>query len=200
MSRRSVSAKALERSYLAERAMTIGFGALAVIIGVLVLVLSFGGFGRFRAQQPVLDPVVVTALGSRPELSRSVAIGAAIVLFLLGCWWAIRSLRPEPKPDIELENEAARRLTVTSNAIARAVAAHAEQLDGVTKAKARAVGDEDNPALRLTVWLREGSDLKSVWHELNDQVLAHARESLGLETLPTAIRMELAAGERTRVR
>ncbi|MGH3451263.1 MAG: alkaline shock response membrane anchor protein AmaP [Haloechinothrix sp.] len=200
MSRRSVSAKALERSYRAERAVTVSFGTLALVLGVLVLVLSFGTFGTLRAQQPLLDPVAVEVLAARPELSRGIAILAGVVACGLGCWWTIRSLRPERRPDIRLDSDAASALTVTGPALARAVRADAEQLEGVTKATVRTVGDDEHPALRLTVWLREGSDLRSVWHELNDQVLARARESLEREILPTAIHLELGAAQPSRVR
>ncbi|NBH04441.1 alkaline shock response membrane anchor protein AmaP, partial [Amycolatopsis sp. SID8362] len=91
-------------------------------------------------------------------------------------------------------------LVVTASAIAEAVRADAERLDGVSRARVRAVGSRTAPALRVTLWLHEGTDLKSVWAGLDSQVLARARESLGLDALPTAVRLELDTAPAKRVR
>lgn len=195
----TTSAKAVARSTVTERATTIVLGLLAVLAGIVALVVSYGALGSGRAQRPLLDPEVVRVLTIRPDVSRALAILGGVGIFVLGLWLALRALRPERRPDIQLERSDTTSLTVTSNAIARAVQADAEHLDGVTKATARSVGNPSDPALRLSVWLREGSDLKAVWQELDHRVLTHARESLGRPDLPTAIRIELGTAERRRV-
>ncbi|GAA4420847.1 hypothetical protein GCM10023148_20980 [Actinokineospora soli] len=162
----------------------------------LRLVLGVGWLGRSRAERPVLDPVVVDALTASPVTTRLVAIGVGVLFLVAGLWLALRALRPERHPDLALEPD----LTVTSTAIASAIAADAERVDGVDRAKATVVGDADAPALRLSLWLAEGCDVKDVWRELDDSVLRRARESLGVDALPTAVRVELGAAKRTRVR
>lgn len=199
MSTRSISAGAVTRSHRAERIITFGTGLMTVLVGSAVLALSYGVFGTGRAQRPLLDPIAVERIAARPELARILAIAGGTLALAFGLWWTARSVRPEPRPGIELDGAGVASLLVTSNAIARAVQADTELLDGVTKARVRSVGDQDNPALRLTVWLREGSDLKEVWQELNERVLARARQSLEREILPTAIRLELGVAERARV-
>jgi len=197
---KSVSTKALARSYGAERGLTFVIGLIALAAGVVALVVAVGWLGDVRAGRPVLDPLAVEWLGNHAVPSKIVAIVVGVLLFVFGIWWFLRSLRPENRPDIELDREIGRGLTVTSGAISGAVQADAESVDGVAKARARAVGDKENPALRLTLWLREGSDLKAVWEEIDAHVLARARESLGVDVLPTAVRIELDSGERQRVR
>ena len=91
-------------------------------------------------------------------------------------------------------------MTVTGAAIAAAVQSDAEQVTGVTKARVRSVGDSARPALRLSLWLRQGTDVRRVWEELDSTVLARARESLEVRTLPTAVRLELDAEDGQRVR
>lgn len=196
----SASSKALARSYGGERGFTVLIGFLALVAGALVLVVGFGWLGGFRAARPVLDPLAVSWYLDHAVLMRTVLVVVGILLLIAGLWWVVRSLRPETRPDLELDRTVGRELTVTAGAIADAVQADAEALDGVAKAKARAVGDTTNPALRLTLWLREGVELRSVWAQLDQQVLARARESLGVDTLPTAVRIELESGERQRVR
>jgi hypothetical protein len=199
MSRRSTSAKALGRSYGTERALTFSVGVLAVAVSAVVFGVSFGLFGRYRAQRSVLDPIALTWLWEHPTLSQCLGLAVGIVLLVGGLWWFFRSLRPEGRPDLELDRAPDTALTVTAAAIAGAVQVDAETVEGVSRARARAVGDVDNPALRLTLWLFAGTDVKKVWEELDTRVLARARESLGIEVLPTAVHLELDAGTRTRV-
>ncbi|MEU6645469.1 alkaline shock response membrane anchor protein AmaP [Saccharomonospora sp. NPDC046836] len=196
-----VSVAAQSRSQRTERVLTFAAGLVLLAAGALALVVASGALGEFRAQRPVLDPVALDWLGRQQQaLVRGVAIAAGVALFAFGLWWFVRSLRPEGRPDIELDREPGRGVTVTSTAITDAVEADAEAIEGISRARARSVGDTEHPALRLHLWLREGSDLRHVWHELDTQVLARARESLGVPVLPTAVRLELGSGRRQRVR
>jgi hypothetical protein len=85
------------------------------------------------------------------------------------------------------------RIVVSSAAAAEAVGQQAAGLAGVGRARARLVGPEHAPALRLTVWLAEDADVATVLALLETQVLATARESLELAALPVAVRLELDA-------
>ncbi|RSD08609.1 Asp23/Gls24 family envelope stress response protein [Amycolatopsis eburnea] len=197
---KSVAAKALSRSYAGERALTFLVGLLALLGGALALVVGFGVLGEYRGRRPLLDPMAVEWLGSHATPARIAAIVLGVLLFVLGLRWALRSLRPEPRPDLDLDRTEGAELVVTASAIADAVRADAERLDGVSRARVRAVGSRTAPALRVTLWLHEGTDLKGVWAGLDTQVLARARESLGLDALPTAVRLELDTAPAKRVR
>lgn len=190
------SVRAVARSYRAERGLTGLVGALALLAGASALVVGAGLLGRGRAGRPLLDPVAVDVITSWPVTSRLVAIGVGLLFLLAGVRLALRALRPERHPDLALTDE----LTVTSGALAEAIAADAERVDGVDRAKVTVVGDKDQPALRLSLWLADGCDVKAVWRELDDPVLSRARESLGVTSLPTAVRVEMGAAKRTRVR
>ncbi|SFW89146.1 hypothetical protein [Amycolatopsis australiensis] len=197
---KSVAAKALSRSYAGERTLTFLIGLLALAGGALALVVGFGLLGRFRGRRPLLDPMALAWLGGHATPARIAAIVLGLLLFVLGLRWTVRSLRPEPRPDLDLDRTEGAELVVTAAAISGAVQADAEQLDGVSRARVRAVGSRTSPALRITLWLHEGTDLKAVWAALDTQVLARARESLGLDVLPTAVRLELDTSPAKRVR
>jgi hypothetical protein len=199
MSRKTTSAKALGRSYGTERALTFAVGLAAVVVGGVVFAVSLGWFGQYRAERPVLDPIALDWLGRQPTLAKILALLVGVVALVGGVWWLVRSLRPEGRPDLELDSSPEAALTVTASAIAGAVQADAETVDGVSRARARAVGDVDDPALRLTLWLQAGTDVKKVWEELDTRVLARAREALGMDVLPTAVHLELDTGARRRV-
>ncbi|UUV33540.1 alkaline shock response membrane anchor protein AmaP [Amycolatopsis roodepoortensis] len=193
---RSVSAKALGRSTGTERTLTVLIGLLALLGGAAVVVVGAGWLGTHRADRPLVDPIALDWLSRHALASRIGAIVLGVLLLWLGLWWFFRSLRPEGRPDLDLGDD----LVVTSSAISEAVRADAETVDGVGRARVRAVGDKENPALRITLWLVEGTDLKRVWEQLDHTVLARARESLGVDVLPTAVRIELDTTAPQRVR
>ncbi|AUI57806.1 alkaline shock response membrane anchor protein AmaP [Amycolatopsis sp. BJA-103] len=193
---RSVSAKALGRSTGTERTLTVLIGLLALLGGAAVVAVGAGWLGTYRADRSLVDPIALDWLSQHALAARIGAIVLGVLLLWLGLWWFFRSLRPEGRPDLELDDD----LVVTSSAISEAVRADAETIDGVGRARVRAVGDSDNPALRITLWLSEGTDLKRVWEQLDLTVLARARESLGVTVLPTAVRLELDTGAPQRVR
>jgi hypothetical protein len=197
---KTAAAKALSRSYTGERTLTFLVGLLAFLGGALALVVGLGGLGEFRGRRPLLDPIAVDWLGGHATPARIAAIVLGVLLFVLGVRWALRSLRPEPRPDLELDRTEGAELVVTAAAIAGAVQADAEQLGGVSRARVRVVGSRTSPALRITLWLHEGTDLKSVWAELDGRVLSRARASLGVTSLPTAVRLELDTSPAKRVR
>lgn len=197
---KSVSAKALSRSYAGERTWVFLVGLLALLGGALALVVGFGLLGEFRGRRPLLDPMALGWLGGHATPARVAAIVLGIVLVVFGLRGALRSLRPEPRPDLDLDRTEGAEVVVTAAAISGAVQADAEQLDGVSRARVRAVGSRTSPALRITLWLHEGTDLKDVWAELDARVLTRARDALGLDVLPTAVRLELDTSAAKRVR
>lgn len=203
MSRRSPAAiarAALSRSYRAERVLVFLIGLLLLAGGAFVVVVGQGWLGRFRAERPLLDPLAVDLLRAQPVISTIVAVVLGLLLIGIGLKFFLRTLRPERHPNMVLENGTAHRLTINSSALANAVGADCAAVDGVSRARAQLVGNTANPALRLHVWLREGSDLRAVWQEIESTVLSRARDSLGVSTLPTAVRVELDAAQRQRVR
>lgn len=197
---KSVAAKALSRSYAGERIWVFLVGLLALLGGALALVVGFGVLGEFRGRRSLLDPMALDWLGGHATPARIAAMVLGILLLVFGLRGTVRSLRPEPRPDLDLDRTEGAELVVTAAAIAGAVQADAEQLDGVSRARVRAVGSRTSPALRITLWLHEGTDLKSVWEDLDARVLTRARDSLGLDVLPTAVRLELDTSAAKRVR
>ncbi|MEV0697543.1 alkaline shock response membrane anchor protein AmaP [Saccharopolyspora sp. NPDC050389] len=181
-----------------ERGVVIALGLLALVGGLVAILVGTGWLGTFRAQRPLADPILVQWLRDNSQAAIAIAIVLGIVLFVLGLWWVVRALRPEPRPDLLLERGNGD-LTVTSAALTEAVRADAERVTGVKRARVRMAGSVQRPALRLTLSLQEGTNVRHVWEELDEKVLSRARESLGLDTLPTAIRLQLDRAPRQRV-
>ncbi|MEJ2860195.1 alkaline shock response membrane anchor protein AmaP [Actinomycetospora flava] len=191
MSRRS--RKAVARSAGGDRTLTTLLGLVLVAASVLALLVSYGVFGSNRAGRPLIDPIAVSWVSTHVSATRWIAIGAGLVLFLVGIWWTLRSLRPEPRPDVSLSELPGERLTVEHAAISDAVRHDAETIDGVSRARVRLVGTPQKPALRIALTLVEGTDVRDVWADLDGRVLARAREAFAVSALPTAVRLELDA-------
>lgn len=196
----SPATRAAARSYAGERALTMTTGLVLLLVGIAAVLLGYGLFGEGRATRPVLDPEVTRVLGDWQLVARIGAILVGLLLLVLGLRIVFGTLRPEPHPDLALDPTIGHGVMVTSTALTDAIATDAEQVQGVSKARATMVGDDEEPALRLSLWLEEGTDVKQIWHDIDNTVLRQARESLGLDHLPTAVRLELGAAEKQRVR
>jgi hypothetical protein len=185
------SRSAVARSAGGDRSLLVIIGLVLLAVGVLVALVSYGVLGSARAGRPLLDPIVVEVLRVQPLIARIVAIVVGLLLVVLGLTWTARSLRPERKPDLVLDRGPQTAITVNASAAADALAGQAAALPGVGRARARMVGTEDAPALRVSLWLTDDADVRDVLDRLDHQVLSSARSSLGLGALPVAVRLEL---------
>jgi hypothetical protein len=191
--------KATARAAGAQRTLVGLIGLLSLAAGAAALIVGSGLLGTSRATRSVLDPIALATLGAYPTVARSVAIVTGVILLILGLLWAVRALAPERRPNLLLDQSPDLHLEISASAIADAVRADTETITGVSRARARMVGATANPVLRLDLWLEDGTDVRDVYRDLDAGVLTRARDSLGVESLPTAIRIELDAAASPRV-
>ena len=185
---------AVARSLAGDRSLAVLIGTVLLAAGVLVALVSYQVFGTARAGRPLLDPIIVDTLRAQPTLARGVAVAGGLLMVLLGLIWTARSVRPESRPDLVVDGgQPETRIVVSAGAAAEAVADQADALPGVRRARVRLVGTEQAPALRITLWLTEDADVRAVLDRIDDTVLASARQSLELDALPVAVRLELDA-------
>lgn len=184
---------AIARSAAGNRVVVVLLGLLLIAAGTAVALLSYGVFGTGRAARPLLDPLIVDLLRAQPLAARLIAVTAGLLLAVLGIVWAARSLRPEARPDLHLDGGPDTDIVISSTAAADAIGQQATELPGVGRARARLVGSERTPALRLTLWLTEDADVRAVLHGLREEVLATAAEALDVTDLAVAVRLELDA-------
>lgn len=187
----TVVSKATARTAGAQRTVVGLIGLLSLATGIAALVVGFGLLGVNRAARPVLDPIAMGTVAAHQTLFRGIAIAAGVVLLVLGLVWAVRALAPERRPSLVLDPAPDSRLEISASAIADALRADAETIDGVNRARARTVGSTAAPVLRLSLWLEDGANVRDVYHDLDTRILARARDSLGVRSLTTAIHIEL---------
>lgn len=198
MSRRS--AAAMVRSARTDRMVATVMALIALTGGVTGLLVGTGVFGTAAAERPLVGPIVVGWVAAHRQGALGIAIVAGLLLVWLGLWLVLRSVRPERIPDLVLDPSPAAGLTVTAAALSDAVRTDAETVPGVARARVRLVGDAADPAMRITLWLQQGADLRAVWDELDAGVLGRVREALAAATvIPTAVRIKLDTASRQRV-
>jgi hypothetical protein len=185
------SRSAVARSAAGDRWLLVLIGLVLLLAGVGVTLLSYGVFGTARAGRSLLDPIMVERVAAEPVLWRVIAIAGGIVLAVLGLVWVARSVRPEPRPGVVVDGGPDTTILVSSGAVADAVAAQAGTLPGVGRARARMVGSTAAPAQRVTLWLADDADVRTVLRRLDEEVLATARSALDLPALPVAVRLEV---------
>ncbi|GAB2748416.1 hypothetical protein GCM10027174_23400 [Salinifilum aidingensis] len=190
----------LSRTLGFERALVGFFGILALAAGAAVVAVGQGWFGAGRAQRPVADPLVVGWIGGNTAWAAVAVIAGGLVLLAVGLWWLVRSLSPERRPDVRLDRSPAGQSRITTEALTRAVRADAADVTGVTRAHARTAGSPRDPGLRVRLALEEGTDVRRVWEELDAKVLSPARQTIGSDPLPTAVRLDLDRAPRQRAR
>ncbi|NHD17445.1 MULTISPECIES: alkaline shock response membrane anchor protein AmaP [Actinopolyspora] len=183
-----------------ERAVTSIVGVIALAAGVLALLVGSGVLGTYRARRPLLDPLTRSWVISNPGIALAVAAVLGIVLVVLGVWWITHALRPEARPNLHLGGGAAGRTSLSGSALSEAVRADAHEVTGVVGVRVRTTGTPEHPGLRMVLSLRDDTDVRQVWDELDHKVLSRARSALETDSLPTTIKLELDRSRGQRVR
>ncbi|WP_019853561.1 alkaline shock response membrane anchor protein AmaP [Actinopolyspora mortivallis] len=194
------SARLLGRTIALERTVTALVGTLALLVGTFVLLVGSGALGTYRARRPLLDPLARRWMTDQPRLTLAAAVVLGIVLIVLGLWWVVRASRPESRPDFRVGEGGDGRISLSGRALAEAIRTDAHEVTGVVGARVRTTGTQRRPGIRMVLSLRDDTDVRGVWEELDHKVLSRARSALQTEVLPTAIRLELDRSREPRVR
>lgn len=181
------------------RAVVWSAGLLAVVIGLVASLTGSGLFGVFRGRRPLADPLALDWLGTHAAGAGAAAILTGLLLTAAGLGAVLLVLRPEHRVDLVFADGGTSLLVVTASAVAEAVRADAEATPGVARARVAVVGSVRRPRLRVTLSLREGGDLPTIWADLDQRVLERARRSLGVAVLPATVHLDLDAVPAVRV-
>jgi hypothetical protein len=174
-------------------------GALLVLLGAGGVLMGARVFGDKRADSSVIYPRAAQLLHREQTWLWWVLGAAALLIALLALYWVAVQLRVERIGNVALERSATGDSTVATTALSDAVVTEAEALPDVERARARLINESQDPELVLTVWLQDRAELGPVRDALDTEVLRHARESLGLATLRTWLRIEVDASPQERV-
>ncbi len=176
------------------------FGVVLVAAGVAALVASIDSVSVW-SDRPVLTDDVLRVAREQSIWVQLGAVALGVVLLLVGLRWLLVQLRVERLGEVLLEADDARGQTsMPPKALTEALETEAEAVHGVHAASARLENDPVDPDLHLVVDLTTRADLREVRTAIETVVVAHAREALSRDDVPTLVQYRLAKGSGDRVR
>lgn len=116
-------------------------------------------------------------------------LAALAVLVLLALWWLTAVLRRHRLSEVLVDTGDGEGALLRGRALEGVLASQAGELDGVAHAQARLKGRPTAPRTRVRLQLEPHVDPGTALHGLTTGVLAHARDSAGLASLPAEVRL-----------
>ncbi|MER6153180.1 alkaline shock response membrane anchor protein AmaP [Streptomyces hirsutus] len=128
-----------------------------------------------------------------------VVIAALAVLVLLLLWWLVAVLRRRRLAEVFVDTGDGDEAVLRGQALETALAQEAGRLDGVEQARVQLTGRRGVPHTRVHLLLEPHVDPGTALDTLTTGALAHARESAGLATLPSEVRLRAVKHHAERV-
>ncbi|WP_353941759.1 alkaline shock response membrane anchor protein AmaP [Streptomyces sp. HUAS MG91] len=129
-------------------------------------------------------PVVIAALG---------------VVVLLALWWLVAQFRRRRLSEVLVDTGDGEGALLRGRALESVLVSGAEALDGVERAGALLTGRRSAPQARVGLTLAPHASPGATLDRLSDEALARARDSAGLDSLPTEVRLKAVKHRAERV-
>jgi hypothetical protein len=117
-------------------------------------------------------------------------IAVLAVLVLLALWWLVSVLRRRRPAEVFVDTGDGEGAMLRGRSLEAVLADEATSLDGVERAQVRLAGRRGAPTSRVRLLLASHLDPGTALDHLTTRALAHARDSAGLDSLPTEVRLK----------
>ncbi|MDT0265194.1 alkaline shock response membrane anchor protein AmaP [Streptomyces sp. DSM 44915] len=169
---------------------------LAVLVGTFDLPARWGfGTPSWWTWRTPDDVLLTTADRVRHREAGwfwPVVIGALSLLVLLALWWLLAQLRRRRLAEVLVDSGDGVGALLSGRAMEDVVAAEAEALPGVDRARITLVGRREQPRARVGLLLAPQARPDEAVRRLRAEALDHARVSAGLDTLPAEAHLRAA--------
>jgi hypothetical protein len=184
-----------------NRSMLLLLALLLLAAGVAGGAASIGAFGSTTQHSPLIANRIGAYIGVNGDWLWPVAAVAALILVLLALRWLLALLfSTDRSGDLLIHSDrSAGRTTLAAGALTEAVVEEIEGYRGVDSARARLVGDPDEPALIVTATLEETADLAALRQRIETGALTHARSAVGNPSLPAQLDLTVTTRRAARV-
>ena len=170
-----------------NRALLTLLGLLLLLAGLATLALGTGLLNPPAQDQPVLNTTADTWFTDHSWVWWPIAAGGVIIAAIC-LWWLLAQARSDRVSSLRIgERTEEGRTTVSASALTDAITDEVQSYRGVRRAHAHLSGTATAPDLTLTVDLDGRVDVAQVQAEILDGALAHARQALDVDTLPTRL-------------
>lgn len=179
-------------------------GLVLLIVGAGGMAVSVGAFGASRARGSLFANRVSKYIGAHGSwIWAAAAVLAALLALVVLRWLAALLLSTDRAGDLEIRSDGAGEPlgtgVVKSAAVNKAVVAEIETYRGVESAKARTLGDADEPTLALSVTVDKAENLDQVRKRVESDAVAHVRQVLDNPALPVQLDITIASKPPARV-
>lgn len=188
----------------ADRTNRIALLVLAVLliaVGADAGSASLGVFGDTTRHSTLFANPTGKFFGSNGDWLWPVMAVAALILALLALRWLIALLfSTDRSGDLPLPASGPTgRTTLTAGALTRAVTEEIDGYRGVSSARARLIGDPEDPELVVTVTAEQSADMAELRQRIETGALTHARMSTGNPELPIQLDLTVTTKGSARV-
>ncbi|MFD0024647.1 alkaline shock response membrane anchor protein AmaP [Streptomyces sp. NPDC058382] len=126
-------------------------------------------------------------------------IAVLAVLVVLALWWLLAQLRRGRLSEVLVDSGDGEGALLRGRALEGVLAGEAEGLDGVARAQAVLTGRRSTPQARIRMLMEPHAAPDAALGRLADEVLAHGRDSAGLDRLPAEVRLKAVKHRAERV-
>ncbi|GAB2773690.1 alkaline shock response membrane anchor protein AmaP [Streptomyces daliensis] len=128
-----------------------------------------------------------------------VVLAVLAVLAVLLLWWLLAQLRRRRLGEVLVDSGDGAGALLRGRALEDVLAAEAESLKGVGRARVALTGRRSQPGARVGLLLEPHAEPGAAVRQLGAEALEHARASAGLERLPAEVRLRCARHRAERV-
>lgn len=184
-----------------NRIMLLLFALLLIAVGLDAGAASIGVFGSSTQHSLLMDNPTGRFFGTNGVWLWPVIAVAALIIALLALRWLIALLfSTDRSGDLLIHSSTgAGRTSLSNGALTDAVVGEIEGYRGVNSARARLIGDPEDPELVVTAALEETADFTELRQRIETGALTHARQALGNMKLPTQLDLTITSKRTSRV-
>jgi hypothetical protein len=184
-----------------NRTMLLLFALLLIAVGLDAGAASIGAYGTHTQHSLLMANPTAHFIGSNGAWLWPVAAVAALIIALLALRWLLALLfSTDRSGDLAIQSSSgAGRTTLANGALTDAVVGEIEGYRGVNSARARLIGDAEDPELVVTAGLEESADFTALRQRIETEALTHARQALGNMALPTQLDLTITTKRASRV-
>ncbi|WP_328581584.1 alkaline shock response membrane anchor protein AmaP [Streptomyces sp. NBC_00370] len=128
-----------------------------------------------------------------------VVIAVLAVVLLLALWWLLTQPRRARLGELLVDSGDGEGAVLRGRALENVLENESQSLDGVARARVLLTGRRRTPAARVRLQLQPHASPGEALRRLTTEAVANARDSAGLDKLPTEVRLKAAKHHADRV-